>query len=519
MPTRIARAWAAAFGLSLLLGSQSAQAAAPDAANGLFFIHGTGNYSAPTSAAGAFQASGGTAISSYWTATSLGKMATYPVDTSYQWSYGVAGYCGDTCAALNSACSCYSGANNTVPKYVADQLYTYYWSGNGGQIYNVVLLTHSNGSNVARYWMAHGSETFYSNARAMDISYSSLLSVVQKTVFLAPDSTGTPLADKITQSGSLSNLANDVIGAFSVSNSGAVAQQVQSNMATYNSNGTYANGTSPGGLATDVVRGTKVYAAIWSSDAYCGSYAITAGLKACALYGWGSIWADTDGFIGTDSSGAVGNVISSDARLNHNQSRRSCHNANVTIRNSVHGAMNNTFDAIPSDYAVSPAEQACNASWQGWLSASKWSPGCTAAMQGDTATDFDCQAAYGGDNGYNLSAYDNPSTVSAYFAASNYHNGGVRSCSTDADCTGGQSCVSGTCMGCSDSWQGDGYCDFCLLARYGHDSAPGSTANDDCVNLGAGTQNHCSDLEWYDTTASYSFSNGYWGYYNYLANH
>jgi len=45
---------------------------------------------------------------------------------------------------------------------------------------------------------------------------------------------------------------------------------------------------------------------------------------------------------------------------------------------------------------------------------------------------------------------------------------------------------------CSDSWRGDGGCDFCLMAKYGQDVAPGSqTGADDCAQK---TVNLCYDL-------------------------
>src|SRR6185312_262814 len=119
------------------------------------------------------------------------------------------------------------------------------------------------------------------------------------------------------------------------------------------------------------------------------------------------------------------------------------------------------------DYTISPSAQACNATTQGWQSASPYAGynywyGCTSTMHSDANQDFDCEVAYGADDGYVMP--DNY-TSSAYGVASNYNNGGA---------------------GCSDSWLGDGECDMCLIAKYGYDSQTGSTQDGDCVNRGAG---------------------------------
>ncbi len=45
---------------------------------------------------------------------------------------------------------------------------------------------------------------------------------------------------------------------------------------------------------------------------------------------------------------------------------------------------------------------------------------------------------------------------------------------------------------CPDSWRGDGYCDACIVAKYGYDALPGSTQVHDCVYETAG--NWCSDI-------------------------
>lgn len=463
-----------ALGCGLVL---AAPAHATPSGNGVFFIHGTGDYTPPTSAATAFQASGGTAVTSYWTASSLAAMATSP-DGSGQWSYGVAGYQG---AGQNA---------QTSWGKVADQLYDYYQSGNNGAIYNIVAVTHSNGSNPIRYMLAHPTAITPKGRSA-----STIISVIKKIVFLAPDGQGTPLADKVTTAGSLAAIGNQITSLFGSNwNSPAVWQQRTDNMATYNGNGTFATGTTPGGVAAVSIYGTRVYAAIWSSDAWCGGYGLTTGLYAAALYGFGSA-TGTDGFIGTASAKYVGTDGGGDDRLNHNQSRRSCHGAGTRIAAQIHGALGGTFAPLLTDYTIAPSAQACNALRQGWQPASPYAGnfywyGCTSTMRSDSSLDFDCQSAYGGDNGYNLPAAYNTGTQSPYFTSS-YYPGGT---------------------GCSDSWLGDGECDLCLIAKYGSDAANGGAGPDDCVNRGSGTSNSCADLAYYDQTGSI-------GYYSYTAVH
>ena len=463
-------------------------AATPSTANGVFFVHGTGDYTFGA----AFNPTTGTAVTDYWTQDSLNSMRTSPAGG--YWNYGVAGYQG--------------GSQNAQTSWstIANQIMQFYRS--YGPLLNIVVVTHSNGSNPIRYMLAHPTATFtqggttYCAAKLVGgtCSGTTYTGIIKKVVFIAGDNKGTPLADKVTTSGSIANIGNSILTFFGGDSwaGPGVVQQIQANMTTYNSNGTFATGTTPGGMSTNYIYGSDVYANVFSSDAWCGGYATTTGLKAAQLYGWGSTSAATDGFIGTASSTYVGtdpNGYGGDSRLNHNQSRRSCHGSAPRIAAYVHGAMSGTFDSIPTDYAIAPSAQACNATTQGWQTASPYAGnfywyGCTSSMKADTSTDFDCQTAYGGDNGYNLPASTYTSTVSSYFVSSYYSGSG----------------------GCSDTWAGDGECDLCLLAKYGFDSASGSTAGDDCVNQGTGTTSHCADLAYYDQTSAI-------GYYSYDAVH
>ncbi len=471
MRTTLKTLVASAAAATAMLGA--ATASATPSADGVFFVHGTGDYCPPSSSTSAFQASGKTscgytsagAVDDYWTASSLQKMATSP-DGSGQWSYGVAGYPGASQNAMQTWGT------------VADQLWDYYWNGNNGAIYDVVVVTHSNGSNPIRYLLAHPTAVTPNGHTASDV-----IAVIQKVIFLAGDNAGTPLADKVTSAGTIASIGNSILTFFGGSswNNPAVNQQIQANMATYNSNGTFATGTTPGGIETVALYGSNVYASIWSSDAWCGGYGTTVGLKAAQIYGWGSWNAPTDGFIGTNSSTLVGtDPYGGDGRLNHNQSRRSCHGVGSRVASQIHGALQGTFSSPPPDYQIAPAAQACNATTQGW-SGSTYFYGCTSSMQTDSNTDVDCYVAYGGDNGY-VAPQDFSAT--GYSNAKYYGNGGV---------------------GCDDSWLGDGTCDLFLVAKYGYDAANGGTGPDDCVNSGAGTTNTCYDIAWSSTDSAVEY--------------
>jgi hypothetical protein len=451
-------------------------ALAAPSADGVFFVHGTGDNTKPSTQV---NPTNGTAVTGYWTQTSINQMVTSPAGG--KWTYGVAGYQGASQAAWDAAYD------------VATQIHDF--KNANTLVKNIVLVTHSNGSNPIRYMMAHPTYT-----DAYGTSYGTILGWVKRVVFIAGDNTGTPLADKVTTSNSVANISNSILTFFGGPNfnNPAVRQQIQANMATYNSNGTFATGTSPGGIPTYFLSGNTVYATVWSADANCGGYTITTGLKAAQLYGWGTTSSATssDGFLGWNTyygdsahystkyvgtNGMPGGV--GDDRLNHNQSRRACHGIASTLTSTIHGALSGTF-SLPSDYTVSPSAQACNETLRGWDTAAPdpgqvFYYGCTSAMRTDGVTDFNCQISYGGDNGDNFTFLNGLTTsvtttspdgtitttpdvpVSDAYATSWYGNTSL--------------------VDCSDSWLGDGTCDMCLVAKYGFDAQPGSTNADDCV--------------------------------------
>lgn len=423
------------------------------AATKVYFVHGTGDYTAAS------------ATSDYWTQSSIDAMRAGR-------AYKVIGYNGASCAGFDTC------AWGTVIDQIGADMTSY-------GITDAVVITHSNGSSPWRYALGHTGA--WTGSRYV----SAVTSKVRKTIYIAGDLTGTPLADKVTSSGSMAAVANAVVSFFGGGdyNKPAVWQQRTDRMRnTYNTNGTFAGTagqTVVGGVSAQVVRGTSVYAAVWSGDAYCGGYGSTTGLKAALIYGWGYSGC-SDGFIGCDSSGYFGAIVQSDARLNHNQSRRNCRGSGAIIASNVSNTIG--YAAPPPDYTINPAAQACNATVQTWSGNLYWY-GCTSAMKSDTTTDHDCAAAYGSDNGYNL-----PTDFSATaFANGAYYSGGTA---------------------CPDSWRGDGECDLCILAKYGYDAIDGAGegGSDDCVTPAPGVSNQCGDL-------AYNSATGAIGYYSYTATH
>ncbi len=437
---------------AVLLGASGSAYANP----GVVFVHGTGDQTVSSATTG------------YWTQSSLDTMRRGK-------PYLVIGYPGASCAGF-SQCSWGPIVDQIVPWVTANGISSF------------TVITHSNGSSPIRYMLGHPGAV---SAKGYTVSQAT--SKISQVIFSAPDLKGTPLADKVTTSGSFLNIANSIVEFFGGGsyNNPAVVQQRTDKMAVYNHEGTFAGGlgaTTVGGKPVYTVRGNRVYANLFSSDAHCGGYGYTIGLKAAALLGWGSFSAGTDGFIGNDSSGYFGNIIIDDSRLNHHQSRRSCHNSGNIIAQKVDNApipapANQTWTPETN---VAAAGQACNNYASGYATDfmtnhTVWKYGCTSSQLNNGYVEPDCLIAYGYSSSYRI-----PSTASwnPYLNASYYPTWSEV---------------------CPDSWHGDGICDACLVAKYGFDAATGSTGADDCVKAPPGGANWCGSLA-YDT---------YWGVHNY----
>ena len=226
---------------------------------GVVFVHGTGDQSVSSATTG------------YWTQKSIDTMRNGR-------PYLIVGYPGASCAGF-SQCSWGPIVDQIVPWVNANGITSY------------TVITHSNGSSPLRYMLGHTGAV-----SAKGYAVNLVTSKISQVIFSAPDLTGTPLADQVTTSGSFLNIANSVVEFFGGGsyNNPAVLQQRTDNMRVYNSNGTFAGtlgATSVGGKPISVVRGNRVYANLFSSDAHCGGYLYSIGLKAAALLGWGSFSA------------------------------------------------------------------------------------------------------------------------------------------------------------------------------------------------------------------------------------
>jgi hypothetical protein len=436
--------------IGALAGALLGRPAVAGAAVGVVFVHGTSNHSQSS------------ATNDYWKQSTVDAMRN-------GLPYLVVGYQGAGCAGYSQ---CSWGP-------IVDQMNS--WA-NANAITSFTVITHSNGSSPLRYMLGHGGAV-----SGGGVAVSTVTNKISQVIFMAPDLTGTPLANQVTTSGTFLNIANSIVEFFGGGsyNNPAVVQQRTDNMSVYNSNGTFAGGygaTVVGGKPISVVRGNRVYANLFSSDAHCAGYLYTIGLKAAALLGWGSFNAGTDGFIGNDSSGYFGNIIIDDSRLNHNQSRRGCHGQANTVRLKVASApvpppSQQTF---PPESNVLAAAQACNTYASAYATDfvtghTVWKYGCNSAWLTDGYLDPDCLVSYGRDSGYTI---PNTGTWNPYINSAYYP---------------------GWTQTCPDSWQGDGICDACLVAKYGFDATTGSNGSNDCVQAPAGGYNWCGDLA-YDYT-------------------
>jgi hypothetical protein len=419
-------------------------AGSAEAQNCVAFVHGTGDQTVSS------------ATSSYWTQTVIDRFREGR-------PFVVVGYAGTSYAAFDER----SWGN------VTRQIHQF---GQANGCTGYVVITHSNGSNPLRYMLMH--PTSITSATNGSIRVSDVTRRIAKVTYLAPDNAGTQLADKVTTNGTLANIANAVVSFLGLMNynTPAVWQQRRDRMATYNADGTFNDSAGTcgrgvqtcGGVPTDTTVGTSVHATVWSSDAWCGGYLETLGLKATLIYAWGSSGC-ADGFLPCDAQEYNVRQIMRSSRLHHNQSRRDCKGLAGVVRQSVAGGF--VSYSPPSDGAASTAGIACHAAVQGWMSWRFFHLGCPDSWRNDGYLDYNCAAAYG---------QDEHVTFTSGYTQTLYNN-----------------------VNCPDSWRGDGYCDLCLVARYGYDALEGqATGADDCAIR---SQNYCSDLAWDDYYRRYAY--------------
>ncbi|WDE04329.1 hypothetical protein SG34_023775 [Thalassomonas viridans] len=265
------------------------------ATQGLAFVHGTGSQT--------------DAYNDYWTGDFVNSVAKGLPDAS---KYTVINCDFDQYMWDEQAAGC-----------LADQLNSFISQQN---ITDLVLVTHSNGGNVARWILSNPT---------YDSRYPNIIGKVSKTIALAPSSGGTPLADAAIQG----NIFESAVGWLLGYKSDAVEQQQESWMAYYNDTWLYGTSGRPTLPSTfKSVVGSDVDSAIWDSDSYCGGYQYQVGLETTQN------WLDScsDGFLNCSSQSAAGSTWFKDKDrtdgrepLSHHQSRRTCFSLDKIIRNDI----------------------------------------------------------------------------------------------------------------------------------------------------------------------------------------
>ncbi|OFX04126.1 MAG: hypothetical protein A3E78_13235 [Alphaproteobacteria bacterium RIFCSPHIGHO2_12_FULL_63_12] len=213
--------------------------------------------------------------------------------------------------------------DNAAAGCLAGQLYNFVTSRG---IDDLVVITHSNGSNVMRWIMSNPT---------WDSRYPTIISRIRWVNGVAASSAGTPLADAVMQG----NIFEAAVGWLLGYQNDGVRQQQVSWMSYYNANwllGTSGRPSLPKGFWNVV--GSDVDSAIWDSDSYCGGYSENVGLEITQN------WLDScsDGFLNCTSQNAAGRLWFYDTSrtrggepLSHNQSRRQCFNLDVILRDDL----------------------------------------------------------------------------------------------------------------------------------------------------------------------------------------
>jgi len=211
----------------------------------------------------------------------------------------------------------------TAAGCLATQLTTFI---NQRAITDLVVITHSNGGNVMRWILSNPT---------YDSRYPNIISRTRWVNALAPSSTGTPLADAVTNG----NVFEAALGWLLGYQNNGVRQQQQSWMAYYNANnmkGTVGRPALPKTFYSVV--GTDVETAVWDGDSYCGGYSLNLGLEVTQAW----LHSCSDGFLNCSSQSAAGRVwfrdidrMSDREPLSHNQSRRQCFGLDVILRNDL----------------------------------------------------------------------------------------------------------------------------------------------------------------------------------------
>jgi hypothetical protein len=413
------------MGVGVFAGARVASAAT----DGVVFIHGTGDSPGTMSCSGQnCTVSAAYGSSGYWTPGEVASIANGR-------PYAVVGFDGGSCApwpqsgdanwnktSTSSSCPLASTTGNA--DVIVSQIQQFLNTG----ISQIVIVTHSGGSNQARYIM----ENYTRNQ-----SYTNVKNATVRVITAAAPTLGTYLANEVFSGG----IGGYITGALAgwAGYGGEGTNFIRTNyIATSNTTASYlGNPTSPvngvnfystGGKASVIsCVGVKVFGVcVGISNVRTLDNASTP-LSACdsilddtALLALHDIFLDgndsstarsttganggSDGFISVNSSTKMGNVFALNSGQDHNMSRRQCNNEDVNIRNFVTSSKTG-FSLMNMDgsYAVNPHQiDACGFGAWAKITNSQgstvgYTEGCTAAQLGNGNCDWDCVALYGND--------------------------------------------------------------------------------------------------------------------------
>jgi hypothetical protein len=519
-----------------LLGANEALAAS--SVHGVAMVHGTGDYAGTQSCSGTgtgFKCVVQNAIDNYWSATAID---TYRNGRPF----AVTGHHGGTMTPWANA-SPYknSGSETTTGSaYEAATQLNRFLAGPDGvygtadDITDLVIITHSGGSNVARYILQH--PTINSN-------FQHVKDRTRKVITVAAPGKGTYLADRVfANDSSLLTLAGSALASMMGFKDDGTKFIQTTEMASYNTDAAKLvnvsasqNGVpfyATGGTSTTKCVGVTLFGKCLGvtvgslGPSYCDSTAMSLGLSALHTAFLNSNDSATarnscsDGFISCASSQYIGTTFSFGINQDHNQSRKNCNGLPSNIATQVSNAMTGFENtATPSQDVAVEQWDSCGFSTYGTLTSSTGSTvgyggGCAHGDLGDGYCDATCLSVYGHDaaptwdaTGKKVIAWgatdDCSGTLAtgtnpAGFSSSNnvwsdgqtysadqsswyytQYTGKTRSGSSTVYFTDPLYGTTSAVGYCPQSWIGDGTCDECVLALYGNDGndcAPGKTA-------------------------------------------
>jgi hypothetical protein len=291
-------------------------------------------------------------------------------------------------------------------------------------ITDIVLVTHSGGSNQARYIM---------NNYTRNSNYTTVKNATKRVITVAGTTKGTYLANEVFSGGAVGTIMGDVAGLVGYGGEGVNLLRTNY-ISTYNSSSSYlgpiqnpVNGVNfygTGGAATTIgCVGVKVWGVCIGISNVRSLDGAATPLSACdsVLDDTGLLLAHdlfldandsstarsspnaSDGFINLLSSQALGNNFGFSAGQDHNESRRQCNGLDAQIRAYVNSSESGF--ALNSDFSANVNPHQIDACGFGVYAAVKnsqgstvaWTEGCQKSQLGNGNCDWDCVALYGND--------------------------------------------------------------------------------------------------------------------------